>query len=61
MSPINGVYTWYTWTEFRLFLPAMSATVQVMTVVLEGHNTDFLSNNSVYRALPHIFSFIFST
>lgn len=43
MSPIKGVYTWYSWREFKLFLPAVSATVQGMTVILAGHDTDYSS------------------
>lgn len=41
MSPMKGVYSWHTWPEFTLFLPDVSATVQVMTVVFTSHNTDY--------------------
>lgn len=44
MSPIKGAYTWILGlSEFTLFLLAVNATVQVMTIVLIGHNSDYSS------------------
>lgn len=52
MSPVNGVFTQYTWPEFKLFLPAVSATVA-------GHDIDYSSVIILFTEHFHIYSFIF--
>lgn len=58
MSPIKGVYTWYTSREFKLFLPAVSATVQSMTVILAGHDTDYSSVVIPFTEYSYIIYFL---
>lgn len=53
MSPINGVYTWYTWPEFKLFLPAVSVTVA-------GHDIDYSSIIILFTEHFHIYYLFFS-
>lgn len=46
-------------SEFTLFLPAVNATVQVMTIVLTGHDSDYSSVTILLTEHFHKYSFIF--
>lgn len=60
MSPIKGVYTWILGlSEFTLFLPAVNATVQVMTIVLTGHDSDYSSVTILLTEHFHKYSRLF--
>lgn len=60
MSPIKGVCTWIPGlSEFTLFLSAMNATVQVMTVVPIGHSSDYFSVTILLTEHFHKYTHLF--